>query len=897
MSDWEFLLQKEGEQAWLPLESTNVEIREGRYRIVANTHIANTEIQIRVIHDSTEEVPPVRRVHRRFSRTRSQGLVSIIPFTRLKPGIWEFRCLPQLSTSSKEAKQYIAYLQVLPTEYDNSDFSQQLEPQNQELCIAKDSQPERKNLITNENILFFPGQVDINEVKINQGKNIVKNNSELLTLEEINTEEIEFLDSQIQDQSQALFEESENLKKIPDFLDSDEQKKPNNQSQNQEFKNINNQSKELKELTETSINDSSTLGQLQQEVELKLNKETDTDTNNQTSYTANFPLGLILDRVSYIAKPGEALIISGQITLDNQNQNIQSNESFNNLPLEEKNNLKNNDSSRKENNTSIVNGSLKICLRNPQTSGILIEVQQTLPEQVLPIIFACTINVPENIKTHLILGEIILIEQKNILANTSFTITAPLENWLAAINDNDDNLVEDEHQEIVTPKASLIAIKPEQNLNSFQELVEKINQSQPDQKTEKEQFLPPQICESITGESDFESLKLPTFGNSLPENVAKDAAQIHDFLSKSNTPTDSESLKLPTFGNSLAENVAKDVTQINDFLSKSNTPADLDEVDNVWEDSEWSEGQRSLPLEEESDSETVNQEKEPETITNLVPFPTKFTPGKKEFKALKLEDRFFSKAYSLINDSELLQWMKASSLPPTEETDKDIELENISESKQKTDETDKDIELENISESKQKTEIEQLGDNDSMVDDQEFARDNDDEINWEAQEFVVEDEQVEEILLNQDQQWNFGLDNIYQGQDELIPIQSYILPDEEPLPVPHLEVLAKDVVAGRSVKVRVKLPEGLPRIYVKIWVYDRQAQAVVVGPHWLTDFIPNGMGEIEVIAELEIIYGCLEVRFEAIAAEVETNRESHKAAIEYLVAPPPPPKLPFDHLS
>ena len=155
MSDWEFLLQKEGDQAWLPLESTNVEILEGCYRIVANTHVANTEIQIRVIHDSTEEVPPVRRVHRRSSRTRSQGLVSIIPFTRLKPGLWEFRCLAQLSTSSKEAKQYIAYLQVLPTEYDNSDFSQQLEPQNQELCIATDSQPERKDLITNENILFY----------------------------------------------------------------------------------------------------------------------------------------------------------------------------------------------------------------------------------------------------------------------------------------------------------------------------------------------------------------------------------------------------------------------------------------------------------------------------------------------------------------------------------------------------------------------------------------------------------------------------------------------------------------------------------------------------------------------------------------------------------------------
>ena len=48
---------------------------------------------------------------------------------------------------------------------------------------------------------------------------------------------------------------------------------------------------------------------------------------------------------------------------------------------------------------------------------------------------------------------------------------------------------------------------------------------------------------------------------------------------------------LPTFGNSLPENVAKDAAQINDFLAKSNTPTDPDEVDNVWEDSEWSEGQ------------------------------------------------------------------------------------------------------------------------------------------------------------------------------------------------------------------------------------------------------------------------------------------------------------------
>ncbi len=844
MSDWEFLLQKEGDQTWLPLESADVEILEGRYRIVANTHLANTEVQIRIIHDFTEEVPPVRRVYKRSSRSHSQGLISIIPFTRLKPGKWEFRCQAKLSTSSKEAKQHIVHLEVLPTEYDSSDFSHQLEPQNQELHILADSQPQPKDLIINENISFFSGQVDTNEVAINLEENTVKNNPELTKLETIKSDEIELLDSQIQDESKELSVESESIENMTDLLDSYEQQQANIQSQNQEVKNIENK---LKELTETLINNSSMLEKIQEEQEIELelepNQETDKDTTTQTNYTLNFPLELTLDRASYIAKPGEALIISGQIIIENENPNIQSNEGFNNLPLEK--DITKKDYGIIENNTPIFNGNLKICLRNPQTSEILIEVEQSLPKQVTPIIFSCTISVPENIKTNLILGEIILTDHTNTLANKSFTITAPLQNWLAAI---DDNFVEDDHQ-VITPKTkTLAARKQHQKPPSFLELVEKINQTQPDQKTDQEQSLPPQIYKPITGESDSESLELPTFGNPIPDNVAKDA------------------------------------TQINDLLAKSNTPKATDEIDDIWKNSDRSEEEKNSQVEiEKSESETINKKEEvpAENKQNLVPFPTQFSPKNKDFKALKLEDRFFSKAYSLSHDSELLQWMKASSLTPTEEKDKGTELENTSESNQKT-ETE-------------------LQDNDSisvMVDDEEFASGNNDEINWEAQEFVVEDEQLEEILPNQDKGgWNFGIDNISQQQDESISTQPYILPDEQPLPVPDLEVLGKDVIAGRAVKVRVKLPEGLPRIYVKIWVYDRQAQTIVAGPRWLTDFMPNGMGEIEVITELDIAYGCLEVKFEAIAAEIQTNRESHKAVIQRLVIPPPPPQLPFDDLS
>lgn len=58
------------------------------------------------------------------------------------------------------------------------------------------------------------------------------------------------------------------------------------------------------------------------------------------------------------------------------------------------------------------------------------------------IIFVCIVNVLENIKINLILGEIIFIDYRNILVNKFFIIIVLLENWLVVI---DDNFVEDEY--------------------------------------------------------------------------------------------------------------------------------------------------------------------------------------------------------------------------------------------------------------------------------------------------------------------------------------------------------------------------------------------------------------------------------------------------------------------
>lgn len=96
MEFWEFLIQKDGDRSWLPLESPSVEILEGRYRVVARSSRLNAPVEIRLTHTMVEETPPKRRLQKRTSRTNPDGLIVIMPYTRLQPGHWELRCTGDL---------------------------------------------------------------------------------------------------------------------------------------------------------------------------------------------------------------------------------------------------------------------------------------------------------------------------------------------------------------------------------------------------------------------------------------------------------------------------------------------------------------------------------------------------------------------------------------------------------------------------------------------------------------------------------------------------------------------------------------------------------------------------------------------------------------------------------
>ena len=123
MEYWEFLLQKEGDRSWLPLESPVVEILEGRYRIIARSSYLEAEVMVRASYLPDGEFMPSDgqpRVQQRSATTNNSGLIVIAPFTLLKPGRWDFSCAAVAGSdgSSEPAWHHTVRLQVAAIEAD-----------------------------------------------------------------------------------------------------------------------------------------------------------------------------------------------------------------------------------------------------------------------------------------------------------------------------------------------------------------------------------------------------------------------------------------------------------------------------------------------------------------------------------------------------------------------------------------------------------------------------------------------------------------------------------------------------------------------------------------------------------------------------------------------------------
>jgi|GEM_PF-2862478 len=118
-------------------------------------------------------------------------------------------------------------------------------------------------------------------------------------------------------------------------------------------------------------------------------------------------------------------------------------------------------------------------------------------------------------------------------------------------------------------------------------------------------------------------------------------------------------------------------------------------------------------------------------------------------------------------------------------------------------------------------------------------------------------------------------------------------PPQQPVPTPELIVPTHTLAVGRPALIRVRLKQTPQRVYVKLWIHDRQNQLLLDGPRWLTDFFPVDDDLLESMIRLTIPQGGVELQFEAIAVDMDYERESYKVAIARRVSPPGLPSLPL----
>jgi hypothetical protein len=832
MEFWEFLIQKEGDRSWLPLESPDVEVLEGRYRIVARSSRSNAPVEIRVIHQATTQIPPVRRVQKRSGRTNKDGLIVIIPFTRLLSGEWEFRCNGDVMAEMMgEGWQHAVQLQVLPLEVDASDdWESHWQEDVTGAGITASDRDEAA--IAAQDSLTEAGAVDPQVAAITSDS--------VPLVEPIAAHSLD--DSVAIDDPSAADDPS--MATVTDLLPL-------------EAKSL------VDEPSEVADSGSDVLHQAEPQLAEQLvtttfeaaaamsdgiDQPASGNFDRSRSARADRAVRLVLDRDTYmVIERGQSLTLTGRVepTEDQGDR----------LPATE----------------------IHVRLYDPRNSQVLVDKLYPLAVQEPPFPFSCEIALPTDYQTYLILGELILYgavadEPIAILATQSFSVTTDLHELLEAVAND-------------FPEADL-ALPPEfldsdskENPDApvaFPHLVAAPDVSlsfRPAQRS-----LPPQLRPSDPARTPIRSPQLPTFngatsnGDTSPQEGADHPSALTG-----------ASLETHPQANHVAE--AMDVAASPDAgsIDEAIAPPDLSAVDALTDVTE------AIRLNvSESPSESRSAESlEPAPDLSLQPIPplpasreadpavdwdsmrheilgwqrqttrsseASSSPEDIAFQALNLQDRFWARLQALAADEELSVWLRSFQASHSSELSSESSsgVSELSESSLATLEAAPDVTPDR--------QPERLIGLDAVL---------------AAQEIVVDDEPLPKAA---------GRGS---GANQQTPDASDLgLPDDEPIPKPWLEIPLGELVSGDEVNITIRLPNLLPRMVVKLWVIDRQSRSLLDGPRWLADFLPDGLGNLIAQTQLAVPYGCIEIQFEAIAIEMATQRESDKSTTTRHVIPP-----------
>lgn len=886
MEYWEFLLQKEGERSWQTLKSEKLTVEPGRYRIVAHSSRTNADVEICVTHTTIAEVPPKRRSQKRSRRTNTEGLMVVIPFTYLKPGMWELRCCGDImSDFLGKSWQNLIQLEVLATQPSLSTPETTPSPVEQPAELTS-IEPDSKDTVS--------------ENGHNVNTSVLESEPEILSQNSNNGDEPEPEPEPepVPEPVPVSLVEVETL--IPFDLDeldaetinrtSTDAATPSNPILEQSLQMLEQILQQVLDPVLEEFDEAEASSSPVEEVE-----EIATSENLEWQ-----GLTLTLKEDSYAAKRGEALTISGLVEFLNVNTN--------------------------EAQSSVFQGSLRYQLRDPQSSQLLLDVQHTLPEQAFPLSFNHSLEIPP-CQTRLILGKIILYSSTlTALTSQPFTVTADLDELLESIIPGTK----------VMPVAKMLVLAnqfatlDEETLKQYGDIslepivIDLIDTNKTPERPlapTAQKFMPPQIYQPPTPTpKGSKSLDLPSFpklpsADAIKEEVkldepSTDIEQVTVETTKS-LPEDASSPEMAPTVPDLAETTPEEVSAADAELSVllvsvDDTPADVSEV--------LQEAATITPVTETAADLELSElwgtpEIEPTAAAEVEVEPTDSQPVDSAFQALNSHDRFLLRLNSLATDGELAQWLQSDLVPAQNSVEVAsasanphlvTEVEDVSGNSENliadfealswensdefglnlADPKDADLSLEEpLSE-----QVQRFGVGDSDWATEEIVVDDDDE-----PVFVPEAQVQPDLVKRQNPETVQAATQLEKSRPLPVPVKP-----EMPIPAPTLVIPKNELAVGEPVVVRVKLPPHSVRLCVKLWVQDRQSRALLDGPRWLVDLLPDGAGQLEAMTQVVVPFGFAEIRFEAIAVDLDSQRESHKVTVDCAVMPPDLPNFSMD---
>lgn len=823
MKSWEFLIQKKGTDSWLALRTQKLKLTAGEYRLVARSHRPNVDVEIRVTHQTLDETDPKRRSQKRLARTNGDGLIALVPFIPFQPGLWQIRCSCDLM-SELLGKPWSETIQF------------HVSPQGARSEITKDETPTPQEVTAESPTLASA------EIKESPNLEIVATEEQPQEIV-VESPETEFPAEKVAVESPETKFPSEEV-----VVESPEQ---DPQAETEEIFDLNS-------LLDRSIQN---LEQILQQAncvppqEIAASQppplEVESPEEQDSENVVELPLRLSLYHDNFVRYQDEPILISGQVdAIGSEFDNLEA--IFTDL--------------------GGTSAWLVLCyhLRDPQSAGgkAADNAPENLPRQVLfdsrqkdgdtslPKIFGYHLEIPEAYRNPLILGEVTLEvwwqrdreerPSKIILADLPFTIAAAV-----------DELLEVAFASNIAPPPE-IETSPEPSVTSasfntdFLDLIKKppTTHSEPAIASPKFFRVTPR---STPSQNSLKSLELPNFSPPSEQETLPPA--------RSEEPPQDPELPTPSEPSEAVEPI-----------TSSPVPEQI------------------APLDPEEVPSPTDQPEAP---------PIEPLEANPEFQALRLDKRFWSRINSLAEEASAFSLdSSGEAIPyPPQSPSTESESDNVTPSEEGFEEDERisqvtfplDPPAETIADvplvgSPSGEDIEIIFEDEWTTLDPETTESKESPADWTSQEIVVDDDEELPPLpsIRQDAS---GLP--YPKEVKDFSAKGAIQNDADAVvPTPILQVHSGELVAGEPVVVKIKLPSYSNAVYVKLWIQDCHTHYILEGPRALVDFTVNSEGELETLTQLIVPQGTLEIQFEAIAIDVESQRESHKAIAIRQVIPP-----------